>query len=196
MAEQKKIEWKAGNMLYPLPAVMVSCGSKPEEYNIITISWVGTINSEPPMLSISVRPERYSYDIIKRNMAFVVNLPNEKLGPATDFNGVKSGRDFDKFKETGLSPVPARKVSSVLIGEAPLSIECEVKQILPLGSHDMFIAEVVNVVADKKYFEEKTGRFRLDKAKLFNYMHGQYYAVGKKLGRFGHSVQKKKKKRK
>jgi flavin reductase (DIM6/NTAB) family NADH-FMN oxidoreductase RutF len=132
MKEFNKIIWKPGNVLYPLPAVMVSCGSTAEEYNIITISWTGTINTDPPMLYISVRPERHSYDIIKRNMEFVLNLTNEKLAKATDFNGVRSGREYDKFVETKLTPIPGRKVNTVMIGESPVNIECKVKDIITL----------------------------------------------------------------
>lgn len=189
-----KVEWKPGNLLYPLPAVMVSCGSTPEEYNIITISWTGTINTNPPMVYISVRPERHSYKILKKNMAFVINLTNEKLAKATDFNGVKSGRDINKFEESHLTPVPARKVNTVIIGESPVNIECKVTQIIPLGSHDMFVAEVVGVDVDEKYIEQEKGTLRLDKANLISYSHGFYYLLGKKLGKFGHSVMKKKKK--
>ncbi len=192
MKQINKIEWHPGNMLYPLPAVMVSCGSNLEEYNIITISWTGTINTDPPMLYISVRPERHSYNIIKKNMEFVVNLTNEKLAYATDFNGVKSGRDIDKFKVSRLTPIPARNINTVLIGESPVNIECKVKQIIPLGSHDMFIADVVNVNIDEKLLDPKTNKLRLDKANLLAYSHSFYYILGKRVGYFGYSVKKKK----
>jgi len=191
-----KVEWKPGNLLYPLPAVMVSCGSTPDEHNIITISWTGTINTNPPMVYISVRPERHSYDIIKKNMEFVINLTTDKLAKATDFNGVRSGRDMNKFEATNLTPVPARKLNTVIIGESPVNIECKVKQIIPLGSHDMFIAEVVAVNADEKLIEKDTGALRLDKASLIAYSHGFYYLLGKRLGKFGFSVMKKKKNKK
>ncbi len=187
-----KIEWNPGNLLYPLPAVMVSCGSSPEEYNIITISWTGTINTNPPMVYISVRPERHSYEIIKKNKEFVINLTTEKLAFATDFNGVKSGKNIDKFKESMLTPIPARKINTVLIGESPVNIECKVTQIIPLGSHDMFIAEVVNIDVDEKLIDTKTKTLRLDKANLLAYSHGFYYILGKRKGRFGWSVKKKK----
>ena len=187
-----KIEWKPGNMLYPLPAVMVSCGADADEYNIITISWTGTINTNPPMCYISVRPERHSYNIIKKNKEFVINLTNEKLTRVTDFNGVRSGKNIDKFKESNLTPVPARKTNTVLIGESPVNIECKVKDIIPLGSHDMFIAEVVSVNIDENLLDKKTGNFRLDKAKLISYSHGFYYLLGKRLGKFGFSVKKNK----
>ena len=186
-----KTEWQPGNMLYPVPAVMISCGSTPEEHNIITISWTGTINTNPPMLYISVRPERHSYDIIKKNMEFVVNLTTEKLAFVTDMNGVKSGKDMDKFKETRLTPVPTRKINSVMIGESPVNIECKVTQIIPLGSHDMFIAEIVNINVDEKLIDPKTNKLRLDKANLIAYSHGFYYLLGKRIGKFGYSVKKK-----
>ncbi len=193
--KHKKNEWKPGNMLYPLPAVMVSCGSNPDEHNIITISWTGTINTNPPMCYISVRPERHSYNIIKKNKEFVINLTNEELCGVTDFNGVKSGKNINKFKESHLSPVPAKKLNTVMIAESPVNIECKVKQIIPLGSHDMFIAEVVSVSVDENFLDKKTGNYRLDKAKLISYSHGFYYLLGKNLGRFGFSVRKKKKKK-
>lgn len=186
-----KTEWQPGNMLYPVPAVMVSCGSTPEEHNIITISWTGTINTNPPMLYISIRPERHSYEIIKKNMEFVVNLATEKLAYVTDLNGVKSGKNMNKFKESRLTPVPTRKINSVMIGEAPVNIECKVTQIVPLGSHDMFIAEVVNVNVDEKLIDPKTNKLRLDKANLIAYSHGFYYLLGKRIGKFGYSVKKK-----
>ncbi len=191
MAQINKVEWQPGNLLYPLPAVMVSCGSYSNEYNIITISWTGTINTNPPMVYISVRPERHSYDIIKKNKEFVINLTTQKLAFATDFNGVKSGKNLNKFKETGLTPVPARKINSVLIGESPVNIECKVTQIIPLGSHDMFIAEVVNINVDEKLIDLKTEKLRLDKANLLSYSHGFYYILGKRIGHFGWSVKKK-----
>lgn len=188
-----KQDWKPGTMIYPLPAVMVTCGSSPEEYNIITLSWVGTICTNPPMCYISVRPERHSYDIIKRNMEFVINLTTEELAKATDWCGVKSGRDCNKFEEMKLTPGRSSVVSAPYIEESPLSIECKVKEIIPLGSHDMFIAEVVNVKADNKYLDLGTGKFDLDKALPIAYLHGQYTGLGKKIGKFGWSVQKKKK---
>lgn len=191
--QKNKAEWKPGNLLYPLPAVMVSCGASPEEYNIITISWTGTINTNPPMVYISVRPERHSYNILKKNMEFVINLTTEKLVNATDFNGVKSGKNTDKFKTSGLTPLPARKTNTVIIAESPVNIECKVSHIIPLGSHHMFIAEVVAVNVDEDLIEKDSGALRLDKAKLISYSHGFYYLLGKRLGKFGFSVMKKKK---
>lgn len=192
MKEFNKIIRKPETILYPLPAVMVSCGSTPEEYNIITISWTGTINSDPPMLYISVRPERHSYDIIKKNMEFVVNLTNEKLAFATDFNGIKSGKEINKFEASKLTPIPARNINTVLIGESPVNIECKVKEIIKLGSHDMFIANVVNVSVDEKLIDPTTQKLRLDKANLMAYSQNFYYILGKRLGHFGFSVKKKK----
>lgn len=181
-------------MLYPIPAVMVSCGSAPEEYNIITIAWTGTINSNPPMCYISIRPERHSYEIIKKSKEFVINLTSRELTKATDYNGVKSGRNIDKFKESKLTAVKANKINTVIIEEAPVNIECRVTKIIPLGSHDMFLAEVVSVSVNEDLLDSKTGALRLDKAKLTAYSHGFYYQLGENIGKFGYSVKKKKKK--
>ena len=178
-------------MIYPLPAVMISCGKTEVEYNIITVSWVGTICTNPAMCYISVRPERHSYEIIKRTGEFVINLTNEELARATDWCGVRSGKDFNKFKEMNLSAVRGEEVMAPIIAESPLCIECKVKQIIPLGSHDMFIAEVVNVQADTRYIDKKTDKFDLQKAKLIAYSHGHYYKLGEEIGRFGWTVRKK-----
>lgn len=191
-----KTQWKPGTLVYPLPAVMVSCGSNPKDWNIITISWTGTINTNPPMLYISVRPERHSYNIIKESGEFVINLTNKDIAYATDWCGVKSGKDFNKFKEMNLHAIPAVKINAPMIEEAPINIECKVTQIIPLGSHDMFIAEVVNVHADEKYIDPITDTFDMQKAKLIAYSHGFYYELGDKIGKFGFSVQKKKKRKK
>ncbi len=187
------VSWKPGTLIYPLPAVLISCGSTPEEYNLLTISWVGTICTNPPMCYISVRPERYSYDIIKRNGEFVINLTNEDMAFATDWCGVKSGKDFNKFDEMKLTPAKSELVSAPIIKESPLSIECRVKEIVKLGSHDMFIADVVNVLADSKYIDPKTDTFNLGAAKLIAYSHGHYYKLGEEIGKFGWTVQKKRK---
>ncbi len=181
--------WKPGNMLYPLPVVMVSVADKDGKNNIITIAWTGTICSNPPMVSISVRPERYSYDILKETGEFVINLTTKDLTYATDYCGVKSGRDVDKFKEMGLTPLPGKEVKAPLIAESPVNIECKVTQVIPLGSHDMFLAEVVAVHVDEKYMDEK-GKFHLDKAEPIAYSHGDYLATGELLGTFGYSVKK------
>lgn len=191
-----KHNWKPGTMIYPLPAVMISCGSTPEEYNVITVSWTGTICTDPAMCYISVRPGRHSYDIIKKNMEFVINITTKDLAYATDWCGVKSGRDFNKFEEMKLTPGKSSVVSCPIIEESPVSIECKVKQIIPLGTHDMFVAEVVNVQADDKYINQETGALELEKANLLVYAHGNYYETGKKIGRFGWSVMKPKTKKK
>lgn len=182
--------WQPGNMLYPIPAVMVSCGRPGETPNIITVAWAGNICSSPAVLSISVRKERFSYDIIKETGEFVVNLTSKKLTRATDWCGVRSGRDFDKFKEMNLTPSKSQKISAPGIEESPVNIECKVKQVIDLGSHDLFIAEVVCVTVDDKLLDDK-GRLDLGKAKLVAYSHGEYFMLGEKLGKFGYSVAKK-----
>jgi len=189
-----KLIWKPGTMIYPVPAVMVSCGSSPEEYNILTVSWTGTICTEPAMCYISVRPSRHSYETIRKNGEYVINLTTADLAFATDWCGVKSGKDFNKFREMKLTPVVATKVNAPLIKESPVNIECVVKEIKELGTHHMFISEVVAVNADKKYFDEKTGLFSLNDSQPLCYLHGKYYLTGEFIGKFGFSVQKKKKK--
>ncbi len=186
-----KQSWKPGTMIYPLPAVLVSCGETESEYNMLTIAWVGTICTNPAMCYISVRPERHSYPIIKRTGEFVINLTNEAMARATDWCGVKSGKDFNKFKEMKLTAVRGEKVNAPIIAESPLSIECKVKDIIPLGSHDMFIAEVVNIQADEQYLDPTTDTFDMAKAKLITYSHGHYYKLGEEIGRFGWTVRKK-----
>lgn len=186
----KKQEWKPGNMLYPVPAVMVSCGREGETPNIITVAWAGTICSDPAMLSISVRPERYSYDIIRETGEFVVNLTSKELTRATDWCGVKSGRDVDKFKEMNLTAASAVHLKGApIIAESPVNIECKVKDVLELGSHHMFIAEVAGVQVSEKYMNE-TGKFELNKLGLVAYSHGEYFELGEKIGKFGYSVKK------
>lgn len=182
--------WKPGNMLYPLPVVMVSMADKNGRYNIITIAWAGTVCTNPPMVSISVRPERYSFPILKETGEFVINLTTKELVYATDFCGVKSGREIDKFGELGLTPLPAKQVKAPLIGESPVNIECKARQIMALGSHYMFLADVVSVHADEKYMDEKR-KFHLDKAEPIVYSHGAYFACGEQLGKFGYSVKRK-----
>ena len=184
-----KISWKPGNMLYPVPAVMISCKEEGKKPNIITVAWAGTICSDPVMVSISVRKERYSHDIIKNSGEFVINLVTEDLTFATDYCGVKSGRDIDKFKEMKLTPVNIEGVSAPAIAESPLNLACKVKEIKELGSHDMFIAEVVGVTVDDKYMNEN-GKFELNSSKLVAYSHGEYYGLGKYIGKFGYSVKK------
>ena len=182
--------WKPGNMLYPLPAVMVSMADKDGRNNIITIAWAGTVCTNPPMVSISVRPERYSYPILKETGEFVINLTTRELVYATDFCGVKSGRDVDKFKELHLTPLAASRVKAPLIGESPVNMECRVNKIIPLGSHDMFLADVVAVHADEKYMDEKH-KVHLEKADPIVYSHGSYFSCVEQLGTFGYSVRKK-----
>ena len=184
--------WKPGNMLYPLPVVMVSCQRPEERPNIITVAWAGTICSDPAMLSISVRPERHSYGIIRDTGQFVVNLVNEDLVFATDYCGVKSGRDVDKYEEMHLTPLPSRHIAPPGIAESPLNLECQVTQVIPLGSHDLFLARILGVTADGRYMDEK-GKFNLNQSRLVAYSHGEYFALGEKLGSFGYSVRKKEK---
>ena len=186
-----KQSWKPGNMLYPLPAVLVTVADKDGRQNVFTVAWAGTVCSDPAMVSISVRPERYSYHMIEETGEYVINLTTAKLAYATDYCGVKSGRDVDKFKEMHLTPIPGKEVSAPLLEESPVNIECKVKQIIKLGTHDMFLAEVVAVHADEAYMDEK-GRFSLSKANPMVYSHGTYYSLGKELGSFGYSVRKKK----
>ncbi len=185
--------WKPGTIIYPLPAVMVSCGENLDEYNIITIAWTGTINSDPPMCYISVRPGRHSYDIIKRTGEYVINLTTEKLAKATDWCGCRSGRKYNKWEEMNLTPGQAKIVKAPIIEESPVNIECVVKDIVELGSHHMFISEVVNVSIDDTYLNENDA-FSFSKAKPLVYSHGHYFGMGDKIGKFGWSVEKKKKK--
>lgn len=185
-----KVSWKPGNMLYPLPAVMVTCTDGKGNDNVLTIAWTGTICSDPAMLYISVRPSRHSYQMIKDTKEFVVNLTTKDLVKATDYCGVRSGKDEDKFAATGLTKVPAQVVKAPLIAESPVNIECEVTDIMELGTHDMFIAKVVNVNVSEEYLDE-TGKFDLEAANLLAYSHGTYYDLGEKLGTFGYSVRKK-----
>lgn len=185
-----KRQFKPGNLLYPVPAVLVSAADKDGNSNLITVAWAGTICSDPPMLSISVRPERYSYHMIRETGEFVVNLTTEELVRAVDFCGVKSGRDTDKWKETGLTPEKASVVNVPLVRQSPMNLECRVLRVDELGSHHMFIAQVVAVDVDEKYMDEKD-QFHLSAAKPLAYSHGRYYGLGECLGFFGYSVQKK-----
>ena len=186
--------WKAGTFIYPLPAVMVSSGNM-EESNIMTVAWTGIINTNPAMCYISVRPERYSYNLIKENGEFVINLSNESLAYATDWCGVRSGAQYDKFKEMKLTKEKAKFVNCPIIKESPVAIECRVKEIKELGSHHMIIADVLSIDADKKYIDEN-GAFDISKCDLIAYSNGKYYTMGRKIGKFGFSVEKKKNKRK
>ncbi len=188
-----KVLWKPGTMIYPLPAVMVSCGSVPEDFNIITVSWTGTICTEPPMCYISVRPGRHSYNIIKNTGEYVINLTTRSLAFATDWCGVISGKDHRKFSEMHLTPAPASKVRAPLIEESPVNIECVVKEIKELGTHHMFISEVVAINADEKYIDKNTDLFKLNESGPICYSHGKYYETGRLIGKFGFSVEKKRK---
>ena len=191
MKKEGKRLLRAGNMLNPSPVVMVSCGSTLDEYNIITIAWTGTVCSDPPMCFISVRPERHSYQLIRESGEFVINLVSRELVPIADWCGVRSGKKYNKFLETGLTPVHGSRVSAPLIDEAPVNIECKVTQVIPLGSHDMFMAEVVAVHANEKLFNHKTDALELQRANLVSYSHGHYYDLGKIIGKFGFSVERK-----
>ena len=186
-----KVTWKPGTFLYPLPVVMVSCGTM-EESNIITVAWTGIMNTDPAMVYISVRPTRHSYNIIKESGEFVINLTTEDLAYATDWCGVKTGAKVDKFKEMKLTKEKANFVNCPMIKESPVSVECKVKEIRELGSHHMFVAEILGINADEKYINEN-GAFDISKCDLIAYSNGNYYSLGKKIGRFGFSVQKKKK---
>lgn len=181
--------WKAGNMLYPLPVVMVSVADTQGRHNIITVAWAGTICTAPPMVSISVRPERYSYQMLQESGEFVINLTTRELAYATDYCGVKSGREVDKFAALNLTAQAAEHVKAPLIGESPVNIECRVVQVQALGSHHMFLSEVLAVHADEQYMDE-TGRFELAKADPIVYSHGTYYNLKEPIGTFGYSVKK------
>ena len=190
-----KQAWKPGNVLSPVPVVLVTCGGTPTwRPNIITVAWTGSICSDPPMLSISLRPQRYSFDIIRETGEFVVNLPSCRHAKAVDWCGMVSGAKVDKFAETGLTPAPALKTSAPIILECPVNIECRVKTVLPLGTHDLLLAEVLAVQVTADLMDEK-GRFRVEKAEFMAYGIGEYFALGESLGRFGFSVRKKKTKR-
>jgi flavin reductase (DIM6/NTAB) family NADH-FMN oxidoreductase RutF len=185
-----KISFKPGNMLYPLPVVMVSVADKEGNANIVTVAWAGTICTNPPMVSISVRPERYSHHMIEETGEFVINLTTKELAFATDYCGVRSGREVDKWQEMKLTKLPSTEVSPPSIAQSPVNIECRVRSVERLGSHDMFIADVVAVRVDDKYMDEK-GSFHLSNANPIVYSHGEYYDMGEKIGKFGYSVQKK-----
>ena len=187
-----KQHWKPGNMVYPLPAALISCGDINGKMNLLTVSWLGTLCTYPPMCYISVRPERYSYEMIKQTGEFVINLTTADMAKATDWCGVKSGRDHDKFKESGLTALPATIVKCPIVAESPISIECKVTEIKPLGSHDMFIAEVLNIIADDRYIDPETEAFNLAASGIMAYSHGTYYPLGKRIGKFGWSVMKDK----
>ncbi len=188
-----KVPFKPGTMIYPLPVVMVSSGDCEANYNIMTVAWTGTICTNPPMCYVSIRKERHSHDIIKDTGEFVINLTTESLAHATDWCGVKSGKEYNKFKEMRLTPEKGQIVKAPLIAESPLNIECKVCEIKELGSHDMFIANVVAVNAEESLIDKGTGDFQLNHAGVITYSHGKYYTLGEKIGGFGFSVRKKRK---
>ena len=186
-----KVTRKPGTLGYPAPAVLVTCGRSPADWNMLTVAWTGTVCTNPTMIYISVRPERHSYPLIIDNMEFTVNLTTAAMARATDWAGVRSGADYDKWKETGLTPLPGEMVKSPTIEESPLSLECRVKTVLHLGSHAMIMADVLCVRADDRYIDPATGAFSMADAGLMAYAHGGYYALGQLLGTFGFSVRKK-----
>lgn len=187
-----KLQWAPGNMVYPLPAVMLSCGDNPKEYNIITIAWTGTLNTSPPMVYASIRKNRHSYEIVKRTKEFVINLTTKDLAFQTDWCGVKSGKDFDKFSSMKLTPRKGEKVNAPIIVDSPVNIECKVIKAEELGTHVMFTAEVVHIQADEKYLDNKSGSFEFFRANPLVYSHGHYYELGDHVGKFGFSVMKDK----
>jgi flavin reductase (DIM6/NTAB) family NADH-FMN oxidoreductase RutF len=189
--QAKKLLWKPGTMLYPVPAVLVSCGRLGGTQNLVTVAWTGMACTDPPMCTIALRPQRHSYALIRRSGEFVVNLTTAAMARAVDWCGVKSGRDHDKFREMKLTPLPAKHVGAPLVGEAPVSLECRMRDSRPLGSHCLFIAEILAVHADPAYFDARTGYFNLAAARPLCYCHGHYYEMGRHIGKFGFSVEKK-----
>ena len=189
-----KMDFKPGNMLYPLPAVLVTVRDGDGKDNLFTVAWAGTVCTNPPMLSVSVRPSRHSYKMMKETGVFAVNLTTRSMARQTDYCGVRSGRDHDKWEETGLTKEEGKKIPVSVIAESPVNIECRVRQVIPLGSHDLFLADVVHVTVDEKYMDEKGG-FHLEKADPIVYSHGKYFDLGTELGTFGYSVRKKNRKR-
>jgi flavin reductase (DIM6/NTAB) family NADH-FMN oxidoreductase RutF len=192
----KKLLWRPGTMIYPIPAVLVSCGEFGGKQNVLTVAWTGIVCSDPPMCSVSIRPGRFSYGMIRKSGEFAVNLTTEAMARAVDWCGVKSGRDLDKFREMKLTAAPARQIRAPLIEESPVNLECRVRERRELGSHHMFIAEILAVHADPDYFDGRTGFFNLAAAGPLCYCHGHYYRLGKHIGKFGFSVERKKRKRK
>ena len=188
-----KVAFKPGTLLYPLPAVLVTCGDEPANWNLLTVAWTGTLCSDPPMCYVSIRPERHSHSLIERIGEYVINLTTAAMARATDWCGVRSGRDYNKFREMGLHPEPARLVKAPLLRESPLAIECKVTEVKRLGTHDMFIANVVAIDAEESLIDKGTGEFQLNHAGPLAYSHGKYYSLGEKLGGFGFSVKKSRK---
>ena len=186
-----KTDFKPGTMIYPVPAVLVSCGETESEFNLLTIAWTGTICTNPPMCYISVRPERHSYPIIKRTGEFVINLTTIEMTKKVDWCGVRSGKDFNKFKEAGLTPGPSKLISAPIVMESPVNIECRVTEIRELGTHHMFLAEVVNIQVNEKLINTDTGKLNILDSGLIAYVHGSYCVMGKRIGTFGYSVARK-----
>lgn len=187
---EERVSWRPGNMLYPVPAALISSTDSEGRHNVFTAAWVGTICSDPAMTYVSIRPQRYSHEIISASRCFVINLTTRALCEATDYCGVVSGRDIDKFEKMNLTALPGTKVNAPLIAESPVNLECEVREILNLGTHDMFMAEIVAVNVDPQYLDEK-GKFHLEHTDLIAYSHGKYYTLGEEIGHFGYSVRKK-----
>lgn len=192
----QKVAWKPGNMLYPLPVVLVSCGDLEGEYNLLTVAWTGILSTNPPFCYISVRPNRHSFEMIKEQGEFAINLTNKALARVTDWCGVRSGKDLDKFAEMHVTPAPGIKIKAPVVAESPVNLECVVRETKDMGSHVVFLAEIVQIQADKEYIDEKTGALNLEKAHLIAFSHGKYYELGKRLGNFGYSVEKKKTRKK
>jgi flavin reductase (DIM6/NTAB) family NADH-FMN oxidoreductase RutF len=190
----KKLLWKPGTMIYPVPAVLVSCGKYGGVQNVLTIAWTGIVCTEPAMCSISIRPGRFSFELIRKSGEFAVNLTTAAMARIVDWCGVKSGREFDKFAEMKLSAMPAKFIAAPLIAESPVNLECRVREVRELGSHHLFIAEILAVHADPGYFNARTGFFDLAASEPLCYCHGHYYGMGRHIGKFGFSVQKKRKK--
>ena len=192
----EKVAWKPGNMLYPLPVVLVSCGDLEGEHNLLTVAWTGILSTDPPFCYISVRPNRHSFEMIKQHGEFAINLTNKSLARATDWCGVRSGKELDKFTEMNLTPAPGIQIKAPVVAESPVNLECVVRETKEMGSHVVFLAEIVQIQANKEYIDEKTGALNLEKAHLIAFSHGKYYELGKRLGNFGYSVEKKKTKKK
>lgn len=187
-----KVAWKPGTVLYPLPVVMVGCGRVGVDANLITLAWTGIVCSEPPLLSVSIRPERHSHGLIQRDRVFTVNLPSASMARQVDWCGIKSGRELDEFTATGLTPLVGPKTGAPLVAECPVGLECKLLEVRPLGSHDLFLAEIVAVYADDRWIDPLTGAFALARSEPLGYAHGKYYQLGKYLGFFGFSVAGKK----
>lgn len=184
-----KVNWKGGTLLAPVPAVMVSCGEK-QSPNVCTVAWTGIINSNPPRTYISLRKSRLSHEIISRTGVFCINLTPSKLARITDFVGVRSGREIDKFQKLNITPEECAHIDTVSIAECPVTLECRVFNTIELGSHDMFLADIVGVTVDETLVDD-SGKLHMEKAHLMAYSHGEYFTMGKRIGKMGYSVKKK-----